>query len=152
LGYLHAALQQAMEQQNNEDLGYALFGLASAFRDTKRFKESMALIHKLEVVLEVLNIRRLKYATHVLKSNLFREQGDFQKALESLGKANDVIREEKSLFYHIHTQRFLGRIYKDMGQKNICTNVFGNRFKNHRSSGTGAYLQRHSKRPSRTSR
>ncbi len=120
LGYLHAALQQAMEQQNNEDLGYALFGLASAFRDTKRFKESMALIQKLEVVLEVLNIRRLKYATHVLKSNLFREQGDFQKALESLGKANDVIREEKSLFYHIHTQRFLGRIYKDMGQKTFA--------------------------------
>ncbi len=114
---MHVGLEQ--------DRFYALFGLITVCSNIRKFDEAMERIDALERKIHEFesteeaksqgyHAENIDCSILITKGNIYRVQGEYQKALEMLWKAHSNLKSKKVWYYYYYVLLGLGRIYLDM--------------------------------------
>ena len=73
--YLKKALELGLKSNNQEDMCYAILGLAICYRQQGRFEEALKEIYNLNIFLQVINNTELKIASAGANARILMSDG-----------------------------------------------------------------------------
>ncbi len=120
LDYLQKALSLALAADNKADICYAISGFSIVYRRQNRFGEALREIEKLYVFFEVLDIPELRISAYLSHAQILAGQKEFEKSLELLWKAYEMVRTQKTMQMHIYLLYSIGWTYLKSGDKDLA--------------------------------
>lgn len=116
LEYFEKALDLAVDVQSREDMCYALIGLAILQTSLGRYEKALK---DLETITKLTSgakkYPQVEIAYYVQKGTLFSELKEYEKGLEHLWKAYELLKENKSLYMYIQILYAIGSCYLKKG-------------------------------------
>lgn len=120
LDYLQKALSLALAQDNKADICYAISGFSIVYRRQGRFLDALRELEKLDVFFEVLDIPELRISSYLTHAQILAGQKEFEKSLELLWKAYEMVRQQKTMQMHIYLLYSIGWTYLKSGDKDLA--------------------------------
>lgn len=112
LEYFQKALALGLSKNNKKDMCYAITGIAITYSKLGKYSEALQEVYNLKVFFEVFPLPELKLSTQILNGIILRNLGRYEEALEALWGCYDLLKVEKSHYYHLHLLYVLGTTYQ----------------------------------------
>lgn len=120
LEYLQKSLTLALAKDDKADICYAISGFSIIYRRQDRLDEALKEVEKLNVFLEVLEIPELRISTLLTHAQILAGQKEFEKSLELLWRAYEMVRTHKTMQMHIYLLYSLGWVYLKAGDRELA--------------------------------
>lgn len=120
IDYLQKALNLALAKDNKVDICYAISGLTKVYSHLARWEDAARELENLKVFFQILDIPELKISALLTNALLLSEKREFEKALDLLWSAYEMVRSQKTLQMHIYLLYAIGRVYLKSGDKDLA--------------------------------
>jgi tetratricopeptide (TPR) repeat protein len=120
LDYLKKSLELGVKRSDRKDICYAVSGMAIVFHRMGRIPEALKEIENLEVLLQVLDFPEIAISSRITHAQILSSQGLYEKALEILWKAYEVVRIKKTMQMHIYLLCSIGMVYQKSGNRDLA--------------------------------
>ncbi len=117
LDYLQKALSLALAKDSKVDLCYAIGGFTKVYSSLGRWDDALKEIENLNVFFEVLDVPEIKIATKLQHAIILTGKKEYEKALDLLWSAYEMVRTQKTMQMHIYLLFAIGRVYLQSGEK-----------------------------------
>lgn len=134
LDYFQKALNIALQENNREDMCYAILGIAITYKNLNKPTEALKELYNLQVFFQVLNIPEIQISALHVNGLIFLSQNKYDQALELFWQAYDLTKETKKIAqfallltnmgetYSLMGDHHLAKVYLDLAQKSIDPN------------------------------
>lgn len=120
LEYLQKSLNLALATDNKVDLCYAIGGFTKVYSSLGRWDEALKEIENLNVFFEVIDVPEIKIASKIQHSIILTGKKEYEKALDLLWGAYEMVRLHKTIQMHIYLLYAIGRVYLQSGEKDLA--------------------------------
>lgn len=127
--YLKKALELGLKSNNQEDMCYAILGLAICYRQQGRFEEALKEIYNLNIFLQVINNTELKIASAGANARILMELKKYDNALDILWMGYEEIKYSKQLNMALSILINIGVCLFESGQRDAAKIYFGLAYK-----------------------
>ncbi|MBY0452990.1 MAG: winged helix-turn-helix domain-containing protein [Bdellovibrionaceae bacterium] len=118
--YLKKALELGLKSNHQEDICYAIIGLAICYWQDKKFEEALREIYNLNIFLQVLNIPELRVSSYTVNAMILSSLKKHEQALEVYWMAYDELKNTKQLSLAVSVLGNIGMTLFDMGQRDMA--------------------------------
>ena len=118
--YLKKALELGLKANHQEDICYAIIGLAICYWQDKKFEEALREIYNLNIFLQVLNIPDLRVSSYTVNAMILSSLKKHEQALEVYWMAYDELKNTKQLSLAVSVLGNIGMTLFDMGQRDMA--------------------------------
>ena len=118
--YLKKALELGLKTNNQQDICYAIIGLAICYRQEKKYEEALREIYNLNIFLQVIDIPDLKIASYSVNGSILANLKKYDQALEVYWMAYEELKNAKQFSLSVAVLSNIGIILFDMGQRDLA--------------------------------
>lgn len=118
--YLKKALELGLKANNQEDICYAIIGLAICYRQDKKYEEALREIYNLNIFLQVLDIPELRVSSYTVNAMILANLKKYEQALEVYWMAYEELKNTKQLTLAVSVLANIGMTLFDMGQRDLA--------------------------------
>jgi tetratricopeptide (TPR) repeat protein len=114
------ALELGLKANNQEDMSYAILGLAIGYRHQKRYDDALKEIYNLNIFLQLLNIPELHASAANSNAMILMDLKKYDQALEILWQAYEELKVTKQLSVAVVILMNIGICLFELGQKDLA--------------------------------
>lgn len=118
--YLKKAVELGLKANNQEDICYAIVGLAICYWQDKRYDEALREIYNLNIFLQVIDIPDLRVSSYTINAMILASLKKYDQALEVYWLAYDELKRTKQLTLAVSVLGNIGITLFEMGQKDLA--------------------------------
>ncbi len=112
---IQLAITDASNSADRSALAWPLYGAATVLYARDRYDDAVRELEKLRTLLGCFPIPEINTSAHLLQALILRNQGEFDKALESAWLAFESLKVRPHLVLYLHTLTALGTILTEKG-------------------------------------
>lgn len=116
LDYYRKALAVALANGNQEDMCYAINGIAVVYMWQGKYQEALKEIYNLKVFFEVLDVPDIRLASLMLNATILRRLGNHEEAIEIYSECFELLKSIKSHFLYLQLLYSVGVTHQQMGE------------------------------------
>ena len=120
LDYLKKSLSMALQEDNKEDVCYAINGIAIVYYNLGRLEDALNEIYNLQIFFQVLDLPNLQASTQMINGHILRKMKKYDQALEIFWRCYDSLRKTKNFVRYIYLLWSLGLTYMELGEKDLA--------------------------------
>ncbi|MGZ3690448.1 MAG: winged helix-turn-helix domain-containing protein [Pseudobdellovibrio sp.] len=118
--YLKKAVELGLKTNNQEDICYAIVGLAICYWQEKRFDEALREIYNLNIFLQVIDNADLRVSSYTINALILASLKKYDQALEVYWLAYDELKKTKQLTLAVSVLGNIGITLFEMGQRDLA--------------------------------
>jgi len=118
--YFNKALQLALQSDNKIEMCYAIYGLAVTYYNVEQYENALKELQHLEVFFGVVSIPDIEISSRLLHANIYRNRGNFERALELYWKCYELLKIHRNMFLYMYALYGVGSTHQRAGEKQMA--------------------------------
>ena len=120
LEYFQKALKLALEKNNNLDMCYAIYGIASCYYTAGRLEEALKELYNLEVFFGAVQVPELQISSWLLNGLIHRNRGEYDRARECFWQGYEMLKNHSNMLLYFNALYGLGTTYQRSGEEGLA--------------------------------
>lgn len=116
LEYLRKSLALALSEGHQEDMCFAINGIAVCYMKQGKYQEALKEIYNLKVFFQVLDVPDIRLASLMLNGMILRRLGRADEALEIYAECFELLKTVKNQFLYLQLLYAVGLVHQQKGE------------------------------------